>query len=146
MRDRLFVHVVWTTRDRARLVDARVARYLDQHLRVIARQERARVLELGIVSTHVHVLLRLHPTTAIPKLLQRMKGATATLANRHGHVTGRPLRWAKGYHISSVSPRALETARRYVRLQDQHHLAEAIGNTNRAPAAADESGSRERDP
>lgn len=70
--------IVWTTRDRHATIDRHRATYLWEHLPIIARQERARILELGIVTTHLHLLVRLHPSTVIPRLLQRMKGGTAT--------------------------------------------------------------------
>ena len=126
MHHRLYVHVAWTTRDRERLIDAPTARFLVRYLRAIARQERARILELGIVQTHVHVLARLHPTTAIPRLLQRWKGGSSAIAAKEGHSAGRRLRWDRGYHIDSVSRRALDAVARYVREQPSHHPDEAI--------------------
>ena len=126
MRDRLYVHVVWTTRDREATIDLSVARFLARFLPAVARQERAGVHALGVVSTHVHLLLQLHPTTSIPRLLQRLKGGSSVLANREGHAGTRPLRWARGYGIVSVSPRALEAVRRYVLGQAVHHPREAI--------------------
>jgi len=86
----------------------------------IATQERALVLEIGIVRTHVHLLIQLHPTTAIPRLLQRMKGGTS--------VARHELRWAKGYNITSVHPAGLEMVRQYVRNQHLRHPTEAIPN------------------
>ena len=126
MRDRLYVHIVWTTRDRQPLIDAPVAAFLATHLPLIVRQERGSALELGLVSTHLHLLLRIHPSTSIPRLLQRMKGGTAV-----GAVTVRdralgPLRWAKGYSISSVSERAIRRVGAYVREQHLRHPTEAI--------------------
>ena len=126
MRDRLYVHLVWTTREREAIIDLAVARFLERFLTAVARQERAGVHALGMVQTHVHLLLQLHPTTFIPKLMQRLKGGSSVLANREGHATQRPLRWAKGYNIVSVSPRALATARAYVLNQPSHHPGEAI--------------------
>jgi REP element-mobilizing transposase RayT len=126
MRDRLYVHIVWTTRGREPTIDATVARFLFRFLPAIARQERAGVHALGIVRTHVHLLLQLHPTTNISRLLQRLKGGSSVLANRGGHAAGRPLRWARGYNIESVSPRALAAAREYVLRQPVHHPQEAI--------------------
>ena len=43
MRDRLFVHIVWTTRGREPAIDAAVARFLTRFLPAVARQERAGV-------------------------------------------------------------------------------------------------------
>ena len=127
MRDRLFAHIVWTTRDRAPLIDAPLADFIAHLFPITCRQERANLLELGIVQTHGHMLVRLHPTTQVPRLLQRLKGASAVLARRRGLPrNGCTLRWAKGYNIESVSPRVIPRVRRYVRYQARHHLSEAI--------------------
>lgn len=126
MRDRIYMHIVWTTRDRRPTIDARVATFLARYLPAVAQQERAGLHGLGIVQTHVHLLLQLHPATSISRLLQRLKGGSSTLANREGHTATRPLRWAKGYNIESVSPRLLAAARAYVCDQAKHHPREAI--------------------
>jgi len=126
MRDRLYVHIVWATRNREPTITANAAAFLARYLRAVARQERAGLHALGIVRTHVHVLLQLHPTTSISRLMQRLKGGSSVLANREGHVGARALRWAKGYDIESVSPRALAAVRAYVLDQARHHPEEAI--------------------
>jgi len=69
VRDRLFVHIVWTCRDRAPVIDLAVPRFLARFLPAVSRQERAGVHALGMVQTHVHLLLQLHPTTNISRLL-----------------------------------------------------------------------------
>ena len=71
---RLYCHVVWTTRNRQPILDAGLARFLCGFLRAVARQERARVLEIGMVATHVHLLIRIHPATELSRLLQRLAG------------------------------------------------------------------------
>jgi len=122
----MYMHIVWTTRDRAATIGASAATFLARFLPAVARQERTAVLAMGIVQTHVHLLVKLHPTTDITRLMQRLKGGSSVLANREGHVTGKPLRWAKGYNIESVSPSAVETAKRYVLGQSSRHPGEAI--------------------
>jgi REP element-mobilizing transposase RayT len=136
MHHRLLVHIVWTTRDRQPTIDRPRAAYLWKHLPIIARQERARVLELGIVATHLHLLVRLHPSTVIPRLLQRMKGGTATLINRQPGSACPTLRWTKGYSVTSVSPRQQDVAAAYVRHQHTHHPDEAIPGWPARPVAS----------
>jgi len=127
MRHRIHVHVTWTTRDREALIDTGAMRILERLLPRIARQERSVVLQLGVVRTHVHLLLRLHPTTSIPRLLQRLKGGSSVIVNRELGSTARGgLRWAKGYNIDSISPRAVQAVRAYVRDQALRHPHEAI--------------------
>jgi REP element-mobilizing transposase RayT len=71
----VYVHVVWTTRDRVARIDAPLAEFLCRFLRDVARQERALILEIGLVATHVHLLARLHPTTRLPRLMRASKAA-----------------------------------------------------------------------
>jgi putative transposase len=118
---------VWRTRGSARLLDARLARFLCRFFRAVARQERVRVLEVGLVADHVHLLLRLHPEARISRLVQRLKGGSALLARKENHAAaGLDLRWSKGYTIESVSPRGLVAARGYVRGQPERHPDRAI--------------------
>ena len=77
MRHRLYIHLVWTTRARERLIDRDLARFLCRFLRAMARKERAYTLELGMVQTHVHLLGRVHPTAAVSQLVKRLKGASS---------------------------------------------------------------------
>ena len=126
MRDRIFLHLVWTTRERMPLIDREIASYLAEALPIVARQERAAVMELGIVSTHLHLLIRLHPTATVSQLVQRMKGGTSAGAIRNSPPSARRLRWARGYNVESVSLRAVEVVSAYVRNQSRHHPNEAI--------------------
>ncbi len=145
MRDRIYAHISWTTRERARVIDPPSARFLAHLFPITCRQERARMLDLGILQTHVHLLVRMHPTTQLPKLLQRLKGASAVLAGRRGlPENGRTLRWAKGYDVESVSPRAVSAVSQYIRNQHRQHPAEVIPGWS--PRGRQENGSSETPP
>lgn len=127
MRSRLLYHIVWTTRDRAPVLDRATATFLERYLRAIARQERARVVALGIVRTHVHILLVGEPVTDIPRLLQRFKGGSSVLINREGHREhGREIRWERGYAIHTVGWKGFRAARDYVERQGERHPEERI--------------------
>ncbi|HEU4699556.1 MAG TPA: transposase [Gemmatimonadales bacterium] len=126
MRRRIYFHIVWTTRGREPLINLRTAEFLVRHLCHVAQEERARVLEVGIVATHLHVLVTLAPMTQLPRLLQRWKGASVYLANREGLAAPHELRWADGYTAETVSPRQLDRVRAYLRGQSEHHPRDAI--------------------
>jgi REP element-mobilizing transposase RayT len=127
MRHQIYLHLGWTTRDRAALIDCPLARFLSRILRALARKERSYILEIGMVQTHVHLLIRIRPTTCVASLVKRMKGASSALATQEGFAApGGRLYWAKGYSVDSVSARALENIRQYLRDQPRHHPAEAI--------------------
>jgi REP element-mobilizing transposase RayT len=126
VRHRLYVHLVWTTRERKPLIDSELAPFLCRFLRAMARKERAYILEIGMVRTHLHVLARLHPTVPISTLVKRLKGASSAVAAQEGLGGLGRLYWAKGYSVDSVSARALPSVRAYLRGQAIHHPHEAI--------------------
>jgi REP element-mobilizing transposase RayT len=126
MHHRLYLHLAWTTRDREPLIDATRAVFLCRFLRGSARRHRSYVLEVGLVSTHVHLLLRTHPTTELSRLVQVLKGGSAAVANRELPSGPASLRWAAGYSVSSVSASGLDQVRAYLRAQPKRHPAECI--------------------
>ena len=127
MRSRLLYHLVWTTRGRQPLLDHAASRFLERYLSSVARQEGARILALGAVQTHVHVLLEARTTTSLPRLVQRLKGGSSALINREGHCDSPfPVRWARGYAIHTVGARGLQAARAYVQTQAKRHPRERI--------------------
>jgi putative transposase len=127
MRHRLYYHLIWTTFERSPSLGPAAAAFLCRYVRSVAAEERARVLEIGIVRTHVHLLLTAHPLTNLPRLVQRLKGGSGMLINRHqlGAQAG-SFRWADGYDLSTVSHRALDQIRSYVAAQPLHHPNDAI--------------------
>lgn len=127
MRHRLYYHLIWTTLDRQPLIDTRCGHFLCRFLRVVAFDERSRLVAVGMVATHVHVLIATHPTTNLPKLIQRLKGGSAHTANQEGYAQAKaPLRWAAGYNLQTVSVSLLERTREYLRNQPSHHPTERI--------------------
>jgi putative transposase len=123
MRHRIFFHIVWTTRVRAPLIDGNGARFLCATLRTIAKEHRSHILELGMVSTHVHMLVRSEPLADVVKMITRMKGVTSRVAKRDSIC---PLSWADGYDIESVSPADEQKIRHYLRAQPYRHPDEVI--------------------
>ena len=96
----------------------------------MARKERAYVLEIGMVQTHVHILARVHPTVPISILVKRLKGGSSAVAAKDGIDRGSHLYWAKGYSVDSVGRRSLASVRAYLRSQPLKHPDEAISDWN----------------
>jgi REP element-mobilizing transposase RayT len=89
----------------------------------MAQEQRAEVLEMGMVATHIHLLVRAHPLCDLPKLVGRMKGATSRIAKRDEIA---PLAWADGYDLETVSPADEVKIRHYLRAQPFRHPTDSI--------------------
>ena len=118
---RIFAHLSWTTFARLPLIDARVAAFLEKFLDAECQRQGARMVAVGIVHDHVHLLIELPATFDVPRLVQGLKGASARIANRDGIAGHESLRWAQGYDLRSVGPRQLAAVEAYVRNQAVHH-------------------------
>ena len=118
---RIYAHLSWTTWARLPLVDESVAEFLLRFLLAEAKRHGARVIEIGVVPNHVHLLLQLPPAYDVPRLVQGLKGASARLANRDGFSQNKSLRWETGYDLRSVGIKQLPQVANYVRLQELKH-------------------------
>ena len=126
----LYALLTWTTRERADLIDARVAASLRRFLPRVAGRFGAELIDSGFASDHVHVLLLLPTRIDIPRLVQAIKGASSRVANRDG-IAVTKLRWANGYDLRSVSPSSLPAVSRYLARQGEHHPAQGIRDRER---------------
>jgi len=118
---RIYAHLSWTTFARAPLITERIAEFLCRFLIEEAARHRARAIEIGVVSDHVHVLLELPAAFDVPRMVQGLKGASARLANRDGIAGHTPLQWAQGYDLRSVGVEQLRRVAEYVREQERRH-------------------------
>jgi REP element-mobilizing transposase RayT len=116
-----YAHLSWTTWARLPLITEKVADFLQPFLLAEAKRHGARVVEIGIVRDHVHLLLELPSVYNAPRLVQGLKGASARLANRDGHAVHESLRWDKGYDFRSVGIRQLAAVTAYVHDQELKH-------------------------
>jgi len=107
------------------MIDAPTRAFLDEFIRRTAVKERVEVMELAILATHVHVVIRTAPRIDLSRLVQLMKGGSSYAASRVlGNRLG--LRWTRDYFVTTVSPRILPEAVQYLRKQNDRHPMERI--------------------
>ena len=119
----LFFHLTWSTIDRLPMIDSPTRDFLDQFFRRTAVREHVEVVELAILASHVHVVIRTKPRIDLSRLVQMMKGGSSYAASRvPGNKLG--LRWTREYSATTVSPRILPEAVRYLQAQNTRHPRE----------------------
>jgi REP element-mobilizing transposase RayT len=58
---RIYFHLSWSTLGRRPMIDAATRAFLTEYFRKIAIQERATIVALGFLQTHVHLVARTEP-------------------------------------------------------------------------------------
>lgn len=121
----LFFHLTWSTYRRMPMIDGTTRRFLDGFLRRTAIQERATIITLGFLRSHVHMLVQTSPRFDLSRLVQLLKGGSSYAASRQpDNKLG--LRWNREYSVTSVSPKLLRKAIEYIERQNQRHPEEVI--------------------
>src|SRR5881397_2443704 len=122
---RIFIHLVWTTLDRQPMINEPTKTFLDDYFKKTAARQDVQIVDVEILRTHVHMVIRTPPRIDLPRLVQFFKGGSSFAASRQpDNVLG--LRWAPEYSSTSVGPRQLDTVRQYLQNQPNHHPDEAI--------------------
>jgi REP element-mobilizing transposase RayT len=119
MAIQLYTHLSWTTVDRRPMIGVKELEFLRRFLPARVSQHGVKILAMGAVSDHVHLILTLPGEFNVPKMVQALKGASARIANRDPEVSTTGLRWERGYDLRS-------TAIQYVNNQASRHPDSAI--------------------
>ncbi len=115
-----FEFISWRTRDATTRIDQLLAERLAEAFRSYAEREETQVLEMAILPNHVHLLVALGAGVLIPRLVQRLKGATSRLAKRD-RWSDVELNWQSGYDSRSAGRDNFGIIRQYLDDQPRKH-------------------------
>jgi REP element-mobilizing transposase RayT len=116
----LFYHVVFSTKNRERLISPDIEARVWAYLGGIARENDMAPLLVGGIEDHVHILLVVPPAIALSKGIQLIKGASSkwmkeTFPNLWSFS------WQDGYGAFTVSKSNVLEVEDYIRKQREHH-------------------------
>ena len=118
---KVYVHFVWNTKNRVQTLNTPELR---QNVWQLTR-ENAKKKDLFIDfvnghAEHCHCLVSLGVDQTISKVMQLIKGESAFWVNKQGW-TKQKLEWQDEYFAVSVSESQIDTARNYIKNQEEHH-------------------------
>lgn len=112
------VHVVFSTKGRARVIPGDFQPRLWAYLAETAKNRAIHVLAIGGFDDHAHLLIAPPPTVALSRLVQELKAISSKWMGEMGHLR---FAWQQGYAAFSVSESHLPAVAEYIRNQRQHH-------------------------
>ena len=122
---RIWVHLIWSTKNREPYIDRRLRSDLLRHIRENALQKGIRLDELNAVSDHVHALISLNADQSIARIAQLIKGESSHWVNQEERLQFK-FEWQDEYLALSVSESAVASVRQYIRNQEEHHRARSF--------------------
>ncbi len=119
---RIWVHVVFSTRNHEQYLTSAIRKRLIDHIRDNCRQKDIFLEAIGGWSDHLHLLISLGREQNIAKLMMLIKGESAHWLNQQGLIPGKFF-WQDDYYAISVSESLLAKTRQYILRQEDHHRA-----------------------
>ena len=117
---RVYIHLIFSTKNRDRMIKKEWAPRLNEYLVGILRQRKCELLAAGGIEDHVHLLISMSREIAISDLVRDVKSISSHWI--HTTIPGaRAFAWQQGYSVFSVSQSGLGNVKEYIASQEQHH-------------------------
>lgn len=113
----VYVHLVFSTKERAALIPADKLQPLCAYIMGIARNHGITPVAIGGTSNHLHALMQLPATMSVSDAANKLKSNSSRWMSDRGSRFS----WQQGYGAFSVSPSQVDAVRGYVGTQGEHH-------------------------
>ncbi|MGA3286081.1 MAG: IS200/IS605 family transposase [Bacteroidota bacterium] len=117
---RIMVHLIWSTKDKESIIVPCLKPTLLDHLKSNAKEKNIWIDTINCVSDHVHALISLGAEQSISKVGMLLKGESSHWINKND-LTKTKFEWQDEYIAISVSESNVETVKRYILNQEEHH-------------------------
>jgi len=113
-------HIIWSTKYRRSVLTGDMQLYLkDLLLKYSNENDNFEILELEIMSDHVHCLIQINPDFAISSVMNILKGNTSHEMNEKFPELKKklPTLWTRSKFVASVGTVSLEVVKKYIENQ-----------------------------
>lgn len=117
---KVWLHFVWSTKDRAPLLTDEFRPRVFQHILENARNKNIYIDHINGYREHAHCLTSLGSDQTLQNIMQLIKGESSHWINQQGFLGSR-FAWQDEYFVVSVNPGSLNSVRRYIANQEKHH-------------------------
>jgi REP element-mobilizing transposase RayT len=117
---RVLIHIIFSTKDRMRLIKPEIEEELFAYMATILREHGAQPIKIDGTEDHAHILCGLPRTMAVCHLLEKVKKRSSKWIKTKGSQY-RNFSWQGGYGVFSVGEFGVERVKRYIAGQKKHH-------------------------
>ncbi len=117
---KIWIHAVWTTKNRNPLLTDELMKPLFRHIRGYADKKGFYIDFINGVSDHVHCLISLKANQALSDAMKLIKGESSHWINQN-NLTSEKFSWQNEFYAASVCVSQLQNLRKYIKNQKKHH-------------------------
>jgi REP element-mobilizing transposase RayT len=116
----IHIHAVFAVQNRMSLIQKSWRERLYQYVIAVIQNREHKVLAIGGMPDHIHILFGLRPIQALSSLMQEVKRDSSEWVNRQRLAVGR-FTWQEGYSAFSYSKSQVPAIANYIATQEEHH-------------------------
>jgi putative transposase len=111
-------HFVWSPRYKRKLLMGKIAQRLGQLIYEKAKQLECRVIQLRIMSDHVHLFIESNPKLSPNRVIGEIKGYTSRVLRREfPELLKMPTLWTGSYFVSTAGNVSSKVIEQYIEAQ-----------------------------
>jgi len=122
----LYYHLIWSTKNRAGLISETIENKLHAYMAGIVQGNKGTAIQIGGMSDHVHLLVRLNPDQNISDLVKAVKVASSKWLKETSSDFYNSS-WQNGFGAFSVSKSQTNIVKEYILKQKEHHKIRGFG-------------------
>lgn len=116
----IYIQVVFAVQGRVSLIEREWKDELYKYITGIVKNHNQKLLAIGGVANHVHILLNIKPNIALSDLVRDIKANSSRFVNEKRLVKGK-FSWQEGFGAFSYSISQLDDVIRYIQNQEDDH-------------------------
>ena len=122
----IYLHIVFSTKSRQRfLIADQLREQLHAYIVGICKYQDSPALVVGGTEDHIHLLCCLDRQKTVANLIRDVKSGSSKWVKQQNKNLHH-FEWQAGYGAFSISPSHLETLKRYIANQMEHHHKESF--------------------
>ena len=121
----LYVHIIWSTANRNRLLTKPVRVVLFSHMKKVAEEKGIHIHEINGVEDHVHLLLQMHPAQNLSQVMRLLRAESTEWLN-DTQLVKQEFSWSEEIIAYSVSPGSLQQVVNFIERQEEYHVSKTF--------------------
>ena len=115
-----YVHLVFSPKNREALIDKAWKVELEKYITGIVQNRKHKLLAIGAMPDHIHILIGYNLNELIPDLVEEIKTST-NIWIKENRLSKFKFEWQHGYGAFTHSKKQIDTVVNYILTQDHHH-------------------------
>ena len=116
----MYIHVVFSVKGRSNLISKTWRTNLYKYITGITKQKSEKLMYVGGVADHIHILLSLNPDSRLSDIVRDIKANSSRWINEQQLVKGQ-FAWQRGFGAFAVCTEKLKSVIAYIQNQEEHH-------------------------